>query len=189
MSEVPWIETRTGRRVNPLHLEPGDIVIKDIAGPLSRICRFSGQCKFMYTVGYHSVNVADTVAKMMQDDNSAKAQITCLAALLHDASEAYTNDIARPVKYYFPPLVEMDKQIISTILKHFHCENADWDVIQKADNIWLATEARYLMWSRGAGWDLPELALTLPVGIIYQDEIVVEAKFMARFEEFGGYKS
>lgn len=85
------IRTFTGRYVNPLALTSEDVCIEDIAHHLSGINRFTGATPIPYNVAQHSVLVARYF-----DYSSPRLQ---LAALLHDASEAYLNDIASPVKH------------------------------------------------------------------------------------------
>lgn len=87
------IRTFTGRYVNPLQLRPEDIDIRDIAHHLSLICRYTGACPEHYSVAQHSVYVAEA---MLVRYGVADAG---LAGLLHDAEEAYLNDIASPVKH------------------------------------------------------------------------------------------
>ena len=80
--------TYTGKEFYPLDPNPADIDIKDIAHALSNCCRFAGHIKSFYSVAQHSV----IVSELCEPENA-------LAGLLHDASEAYLSDIARPVKY------------------------------------------------------------------------------------------
>lgn len=87
------IRTFTGKYVNPLDLKPDDVCIEDIAHHLSLICRFTGASPFHYSVAQHSVAVAGF---MFANHGTKEAG---LAGLLHDASEAYLNDIASPVKH------------------------------------------------------------------------------------------
>jgi 5'-deoxynucleotidase YfbR-like HD superfamily hydrolase len=86
------IRTFTGRYVNPLQLQPEDIEILDIAHHLSNICRYTGACPDHYSVAQHSVYVA---RRMWVKHVKWEAG---MAGLLHDAAEAYFNDIASPVK-------------------------------------------------------------------------------------------
>lgn len=83
----PRIITLTGKLVDPLDLKPADIDIEDIAHALSNLCRFTGHCPKFYSVAQHSCFVASLVPRELR-----------LAALLHDASEAYLSDIASPTK-------------------------------------------------------------------------------------------
>jgi hypothetical protein len=83
-----YMVTYTGKEFYPLDPNPGDIDIKDIAHALSNCCRFTGHVKNFYSVAQHSVMVSE----LCEPENA-------LAGLLHDASEAYLSDVARPVKY------------------------------------------------------------------------------------------
>jgi 5'-deoxynucleotidase YfbR-like HD superfamily hydrolase len=83
-----WILTYSGRRVEPLSPRVDDIAIIDIAHALSQQCRWTGHTSEFYSVAQHSVMVADLVTNPEWK----------LHALLHDASEAYLCDIAKPVK-------------------------------------------------------------------------------------------
>ena len=78
-----------------------------------------------------------------------------MAALLHDASEAYMADVIRPIKYSIPELCIIENAIEVRILGRFKCFGADWGAIKVADNVMLATEGRDLM-KRIDGWHLPE---------------------------------
>lgn len=87
------IRTFTGLYVNPLQLRPEDIRVPDLAHHLSQICRYTGACPDHYSVAQHSVHVAQAMRKRYHDPEAA------MAGLLHDAAEAYFNDIASPVKH------------------------------------------------------------------------------------------
>lgn len=185
-SEVTWIETFIGRRVNPMHLEEADIDINDIAHSLALQCRFVGHCIMFYSVAEHSILVADTVAKIRLSYVGTKenANKTLLAALLHDAAEAYLGDIARPIKHHpaFKQVVEIEEQILGKIMVKYNCARVDWQLIKKADDIMLATEAKYLMADCGRGWYLPEPALDYDPFV----KDTVEERFLRKFEEYGG---
>jgi hypothetical protein len=187
--EVIWIETQSGKHVNPLHLYDQEIDIKDIARPLSFLCRYVGQCRRFYSVGQHSIHVADMVdgaRGINQEWTLERHNQTCLAALLHDAAEAYTNDISRPVKYAVKGFKEIEDVILGRITIHFRLEGADWTLIKKMDNILLATEAFELMPSQGKGWYLPE---PRDESLDHLPDLSMEAVygiFMERFVKFGG---
>lgn len=67
--------------------------ISEIAHALAQINRFTGHCKRPYSVAEHSVLVSTIAAG---EGASLDAQ---LAALLHDAHEAYTGDVSSPAKW------------------------------------------------------------------------------------------
>jgi 5'-nucleotidase len=83
------IRTFTGLYVNPLDLRAEDICIEDIAHHLSIINRYTGASPEPFSVAQHSV---------MGTEYFYLPEMK-LAFLLHDAAEAYFNDIASPVKH------------------------------------------------------------------------------------------
>lgn len=92
---MTWMLTAHGREHHlagaAQHLNTPDI--REIAHALAQINRFTGHCKRPYSVAEHSVLVADIAAS---EGASTSAQ---LAALLHDAHEAYTGDVSSPAKW------------------------------------------------------------------------------------------
>lgn len=85
--------TQSGRSVDPFNLQPEDVVIEDIAHSLSRICRYNGHVGGFLSVARHSIWVGDRLWDM------TGCRILALWGLLHDATEAYFGDMARPMKY------------------------------------------------------------------------------------------
>lgn len=83
----PWIQTYTGKKFYPLNPREEDIDIRDIAHALSLEPRWGGATEVPYSVAAHSIAVSQCVPDGHR-----------LAALLHDASEAYLRDIPRPLK-------------------------------------------------------------------------------------------
>lgn len=78
-----WMQTFTGRAYWPCDPLPSDVYIGDIAHALARLCRFNGHVIVPhYSVAEHSVRCSRIV-----ESNLA------LAALLHDAAEAYVADV------------------------------------------------------------------------------------------------
>jgi hypothetical protein len=104
-----WIVTYTGKRFWPLDPDFNGIDIADIAHALSNTCRFTGHTSEFYSVAQHSV----LVSSMCPD--------APLYGLLHDASEAYLCDIARPVKHsdMFSGYREAEAWLQSMILLKF----------------------------------------------------------------------
>lgn len=88
-----WIQTVSGMDVDLLDPKPEQISLGDIARSLSRIPRFVG-----HTVGDTPWSVAQhslLVESLMPDESVPDER---LAALLHDAHEAYVGDLPSPVK-------------------------------------------------------------------------------------------
>lgn len=136
------MNTYTGKRFDPMQMTPEEVSLRDIAHALSLLCRGGGHMKYFYTVGLHSLNCAREAASRGWSDRLV------LACLLHDASEAYLSDIIRPVKVHLSNYLEIEEQIMQTILTHFHLgdltpeEHALWHQI---DDEILSQELKSLM--------------------------------------------
>lgn len=79
--------TYTGQQVCATSGAPS---LEDIAWQLLHVCRYAGACRVNYSVGIHSMLVADFVA--------AKYPSLEFPALLHDGTEACIGDIPKPFK-------------------------------------------------------------------------------------------
>jgi 5'-deoxynucleotidase YfbR-like HD superfamily hydrolase len=176
-NDSSWIATYTGGQFWPLEPREEDVKIVDIAHALSLVCRWSGHIKTHYSVAQHSVHVSENVPAEIRLD-----------ALLHDASEAYIADLARPIKHA-PGLgeiyLQVEKGIQDTInQKYGICTS--YPEIKKADNLLLMTEKRDLMngdWkelcTEGMLEDLEENIVPWSVGM-------AEYYFLEKFKEYGG---
>src|ERR1041385_9159273 len=147
-SDSGAIMTCSGRWINPLNPDPEQINIEDIAHSLSNQCRFTGHTKHFYSVAQHSCLVADLCGY-------AKG----LGGLLHDGTEAYMSDIARPIKSqpgFGEIYKEVEGRLMGAINIHFGLGwdyvlvNDKWvlrmpEEIKRADNIPLKTEMRDLL--------------------------------------------
>lgn len=167
--------------VDVLDPKPEDIDIQDVAHALSRVARFTGHTSGPrgYSVAQHSVLVA-LVA--MLDAPPAAAVLAARLGLLHDASEAYLADVARPLKHHpsMAPYRAAEARLELAVLARFGlparmghdpqphgCEAsgsgcvrcAAWESVSRADAVMLATEAQALMAPLAPGeWGgLPEV--------------------------------
>lgn len=143
--EGHWITTFTGKKFHYLNPQLEEIDIEDIAHALSLTCRFGGHCRKFYSVAQHSFEILEFITYK-----------NYLAALLHDAAEAYIPDTPRPIKSDFPQIKEIEGIISEAILGKFGASNADWQQIKWADSKMLATEARDIMPNTHDWADLPE---------------------------------
>lgn len=82
-----WMLMNSGQRYWPLDPRVGDFSLNDIAHGLAYTCRWGGQVDQFFSVAEHSVIVSRYVRPELR-----------LAALLHDAAEAFVGDIPRPLK-------------------------------------------------------------------------------------------
>lgn len=86
----PKALTSSGRLVALIGTQPHEIDLRDVAGHLARLCRFSGATTSHYSVAQHSVMVADLLA--------GHGAVTQLYGLLHDGHEYVFGDITTPVR-------------------------------------------------------------------------------------------
>lgn len=170
----PWIETSLGDQFWYTKDDTNGIELEDIAGSLSKICRFTGHCKFFYSVAEHSVNVALLLPKQKR-----------LWGLLHDASEAYLADIASPVKQLLPDYRKLEKQIMTRIAKKFDLPELFWEdpCLKRADWSQLKSEAEFLLPSKGKNWLFPPELETGFVPVGYSPENA-KAQFMEAYKLF-----
>lgn len=142
---MSYIRTFTGIKFTPLSPRLEDIDIRDIAHALSNLCRFTGHTPVFYSVAEHSV----LVSKLVEPKYA-------LGALLHDASEAYLNDIAGPIKPFFPEYVKAEKKLQDLIhLKWTIGGDEQFAAIKVADATALKLEQDFLFgpyWKNGHPW-------------------------------------
>lgn len=173
--EGPAIELIDGTRFHILHPDPSVIRLEVIAHSLSKLCRFTGQCKFFYTVAEHSVMVSKIVPPEL-----------ALQGLMHDASEAFIGDLSRPLKVILEQLAPglmrgIEDGIHAAIAERFGFEFPHDPLVKEADNIALATEKRDLMPKVSEPWfNLPD---PLPERIQPLGHFHAWDSFIRRYEE------
>src|SRR3954471_14156782 len=89
----PYLQTVSGRFVNPFDPDPDQLDIADIARALANVCRFGGHCRAFYSVAQHSVIVSRLVEERGGDAEEA------FAALMPNPTEAYRGDMPHPLKH------------------------------------------------------------------------------------------
>ena len=109
-----WIQTVSGVAFDLDAPTPDQVRRRDLAHALAGINRFGGHLRCFYSVAQHSVLVAALLWQRTRDRRAT------LAALLHDAHEAYTGDIKQPVKAYleqFAPgaIADLEQRIDAAI--------------------------------------------------------------------------
>lgn len=116
---------------------PEDIRITDIAAQLARVCRFGGALRDdveHYSVAQHSVLVSLNVPAEY-----------ALEGLLHDAAEAYTGDMLKPLKHALPDFERLSNNIEAVIRKKFGLPPEKSPCIREADYRAVLTERRDLL--------------------------------------------
>lgn len=126
------IRTFTGIYMNVFDPTLEMVCIEDIAHALSNQCRFGGHLPEFYSVAQHSVVMCEKVNTKHK-----------LAALLHDASEAYLLDIPRPIKGGLSNYKEIENNLMSLISEKFMFQYPLHEKIKEVDEYMLQWE-----WSR-----------------------------------------
>jgi len=108
--------------------------IDDIAHSLSRICRWAGDVDEWMSVSQHSVIVSEITR-----DPELKALV-----LMHDASEAYLGDIAKPIKRGLNSYMENEDHVMQMICERFKLPFDRLEEVKLADLVVLVAEARDL---------------------------------------------
>jgi hypothetical protein len=137
---------------------------------LSQLCRFTGHTNTFYSVAEHSLYVASLLPEEWK-----------LAGLLHDASEAYICDLAKPVKNAISGYSIHEDQVQDKIYRKFGIYYVDSKLIKEADNMVLYHEALKLFNNNLGHFDCYKN--DLPVKIRVYSPKVVEYKFLKRFED------
>lgn len=110
-----------------------DVQIGDIAGALSKVCRFAGHIRFFYSVAQHAVNVSRIVPASH-----------AFTALMHDTAEAFTNDLPTPLKHAFPAFHTLEARIEAAMAAQFGFAWPMPEEVRRADLTMLAVEKAFL---------------------------------------------
>lgn len=181
MSE--WIQTYTGRKFYPLAPSIDDIFIEDIAHALSNICRFTGHCLSFYSVAQHSVMVSNRV-EVRSGTGVVDEQILLAEwGLLHDSTEAYICDMARPVKRQIAGYREIETRLEQCVAAKFGItpDILEHAAIKDVDLRMLATERRDLMAPPPEAWVDCEQVEPYPGRILPLTPIEAEVAFLSRW--------
>ena len=174
----PYLQTVSGRFVNPFDPDPTQLDIGDIARALANVCRFGGHCRSFYSVAQHSVIVSELVEQRGGDVEDT------FAALMHDATEAYLGDMPHPIKHRSALGAahrEAEADLERAIRERFRIK-PDVPEIKRADRALLATERRAFS---AEDWHWPELEGVEPLDLELTAWPPDEAaeRFKARYEQ------
>lgn len=134
------IRLRSGHYLDLRSPQPDQFTFADIAGALSKICRFGGQCERFYSVAEHSYHCARVA---LTDGLTIREQ---RAVLMHDAAEAFIGDIVKPLKIMLPDYATIETLMEDCILDKFDLD-CDPNLIREIDQAMLIAE-RKSMFSR-----------------------------------------
>lgn len=169
------MQTNSGGRFYPLTPRPEEINPADIAHALSLLCRYGGHVDRFYSVAEHCVLMSGAVAP---ED--------ALAALLHDATEAYVVDVPRPVKRYLSDYDAIETRLWRVISERFGLPISDNlpAGVKEADNRILLNERNTLMKNAEKWWaSVDDYYAPLPVTIAGWDPKTAEREYANRLRE------
>lgn len=132
-----YIVTYTGKQFWLLEPRLEDIDIKDIAHALAMQCRWTGHCRYHYSIAQHSY-----YCSVLGPENEG------LERLLHDASEAYMGDMNRPLKHYTeagPAYRRQEAVVQEAIYQRFGVGSIEPKSVHEADEAMLYAEKNQII--------------------------------------------
>lgn len=141
------IRLRSGVYLDLANPDADDISLEDIAGALSKICRFGSQVDKFYSVAEHCyLCVTEGMSQRLSNSELA-------ALLLHDATEAFLGDVVKPLKIMLPDYEVIERSMESAISNRFHVDFArHHDVIKDIDQSMLIAERNAMFTRDGVIW-------------------------------------
>lgn len=178
-AETSTIATYTGAYVDPLDLSPDDIRVEDVAHALANQCRFSGHTAAFYSVAQHSVLVSRVLNGTGHE----------MWGLMHDATEAYLVDMARPLKqdpHFGRTYRGAERRAMRAIAESLGLTWPEPPEVKDADNALLATERRDLMSAAKGRWTVLDGVDPLPERISPWSPKRAKVAFLLRYNELIG---
>lgn len=188
-----WQRMLSGRRLDLLDPQPGDIAIEDVAHGLARVARWNGQTlgDHVFSVAQHSLLVEQVFGLGAPEAPRAAR----LAALLHDAAEYVVGDLISPFKAALgDDYKAVEHRVLGAVQSRFGvaaAAEASADAIKRADRAVARMEATAL-----AGFAEAEatafFGAPLPLAAIEPDALApwpaerAKSRFLARFAALSG---
>lgn len=174
-----WMQLYSGERFYPLDPRPEDITSEDVAHALSNICRYAGHVDRFYSVAEHCVKMSEVV-----DPEHA------LAALLHDATEAYVVDVPRPLKRYLPDYQAIENRVWRAITLKYGLDMTLPAQVKEFDTRILLNERDELMSRTRYSWEEDTEYQPLPLTIEGWVPEIAEGRYLQRLDSlFNARKS
>lgn len=174
-ASTAWMQTFTGRQFFVLDPQPEDIDIRDIAHALSMQCRYAGHTSKFYSVAEHSLLISAVLPPEL-----------ALVGLLHDAAEAYIQDIIRPLKLELPNYRDVEHRLEAVLFAKFGIPYPLPPEIKDADRRIVVDEQRQVMWPPPAEWHFIDDIAPLGVTLLGLDPARAEQRFLLVYEELTG---
>lgn len=173
------IRLRSGRYFDLTDPHPDQFTFHDIAGALSKICRFGGQINHFYSVAEHCVHCCQLAEK---DGQNLDTQI---AVLMHDAAEAFCGDVVKPLKIMLPEYAEIERRVESVIAEKFLIDfDRESAYVMEIDQAVLIAERRKLFSEDDVVWTgenevrRVELDVRLWIPVTAESQFVKQARMI-----------
>ena len=153
--ERSWIQLFSGEQFWPLNPRAAEVTVGDIAHATALKCRYTGHCREFYSVAQHQWLMWH-YAKL-----AGEPPIVRKWMLLHDATEAYLPDVARPVKWFLWAFRRYEHRLEKVIAERFGLPLPVPKVVKEYDLRILATERRDLM-NKSKAWHATERVKPFP---------------------------
>ena len=171
-----YIATASGKQFFLLEPRLEDIDINDIAHSLSMQCRWTGHCKFHYSVAQHSY-----YCSLIGPESEA------FDRLMHDSAEAFVGDLNRPLKHYTEAGIAYRRQeaiVQKAIAQRFGFSVIEPKSVKLADNSMLYAERDQIVgykFEEAEDWE----RYNENNGIVIEEWLPSKAKqmFLNRFNE------
>jgi hypothetical protein len=160
----------SGTEFDFLDPESSRFSIEDIAHGLAHTCRYSGQCRRFYSVAEHCLHVSELVSTHP------------LAALLHDASEAFIGDVTRPLKQLLPEYKRIEAKVEKAIFDRFGIPYPLPKEVKAADLRVLAAEQTQIMPKGTARWAIHAGVEPAVIKVTYLSPEAAKASFLDRYK-------
>jgi uncharacterized protein len=137
-ARTAMMQTVSGKNISILTPFGNTFDPRDIAHHLSHLCRFTGAVRWFYSVAEHCVLVARLTASF--------GRMAQLQALLHDASEAYLNDLISPLKHLpeMAPYRAIEARFELALASWFGLPAGMNPIVKSADNLAVRVEKHQL---------------------------------------------
>lgn len=177
---LPVSEAHTGKvnSVSGLEIDlnnpnPDNINIDDIATGLSNTCRFGGQIRRHYSVAQHSLLVIFLAPVYLKR-----------AALMHDAAEAYINDITKPQKILMgEPYAILEARFMDVIGKKYGITEEEIKAVKPYDQQAYEIEHQHIRLNNDEAWNAIWKENNLGFQSYDENPKVWKALFMKHFNE------
>lgn len=179
-----WMQVASGGKFFPLDPRPEEVEIDDIANGLALTCRYGGQgciTKF-YSVAEHSMLMAE-YALDLQGMWIKDRERLALAALMHDAAEAYAGDMVVAMKHSLTDFSQIENNIQWIILEKYNLweDSLKWaDVVKQLDHRIVVNE-KAVLFHPTQEWATDSLKPLPGVNIMCYDSITAKNKWLELF--------